>query len=52
MPMDPVWRIVRETVERAKTAWETLGQKNLLPSDMQEAIERQIDAVVAKTDKG
>ncbi len=43
-------RIVRETVERTKTAWETLDQKHLLPPDIQKAIDKQIDAVAAKTD--
>jgi len=50
MPMDPVWRIVRETVERTGAAWKTLVQKDLLPSEMRKGIHKQIHAVVAKTD--
>ena len=49
MPMDPVWRIVQETVERTEAAWRVLPQKDLLPSDMRKAIDRQILAVAAKT---
>lgn len=50
MPMDPVWRIVRETAERTEAAWKTLGPKDLLPSEMRKAVEAQIHAVMAKTD--
>jgi serine/threonine-protein kinase HipA len=50
MPMDPAWRIVCETVERTEAAWKTLDQKDLLPSDMRKAIDKQILAVAAKTD--
>ncbi len=50
MPMDPAWRIVRETVERTQAAWKTLDHKDLLPSDMRKAIDKQIHAVAAKTD--
>ena len=49
MPMDPAWRIVRETVERTEAAWTTLGQKDLLSSDMRKTIDKQIQAVVAET---
>jgi serine/threonine-protein kinase HipA len=50
MPMEPVWRIVRETVERTKAAWKTLDQKDLLPLQMRKAIGIQIQAVAVKTD--
>jgi len=50
LPMDPVWRIVRETVVRTKAAWETLDQKDLLPSELRKAIGKQIHTVAAKTD--
>jgi serine/threonine-protein kinase HipA len=50
MPMEPVWRMVRETVERTAAAWKTLEHKDLLPSEMRKAIEKQIYAVSAKTD--
>ena len=48
--MDPVWRIVRETVGLTEAAWKTLDQKDLLPSDMRKAIDKQIHGVAAKTD--
>ena len=50
MPMHPVWRIVRETAERTRTAWKALGQKDLLPAEMRKTIDKQILAVAAKTD--
>ena len=50
MPMDPVWRIVRETAERTGAAWKALEQKDLLPSEMRKGIDKQIHAAVAKTD--
>ena len=50
MPMHPVWRIVRETAERTRTAWKALEQKDLLPAEMLKTIDKQILAVVAKTD--
>jgi serine/threonine-protein kinase HipA len=49
MPMDPVWRIVHETVERTEAAWRVLPEKDLLPTDMRKAIDRQILAVAAQT---
>ena len=49
MPMDPAWRIVRETVERTEAAWTNLDQKDLLSSDMRKTIDKQIQAVIAKT---
>jgi serine/threonine-protein kinase HipA len=49
LPASPLWGIVRDTVERTAAAWKTLEQKNLLPSAMRKAIEKQIYVVVAKT---
>ena len=49
MPMDPVWRMVLETVERTEAAWRVLPAKDLLPPDMRKVIDRQILAVAAKT---
>jgi serine/threonine-protein kinase HipA len=49
LPASPLWEIVRDTVERTAAAWKTLEQKNLLPSAMRKAIEKQIYLVVAKT---
>jgi hypothetical protein len=47
--MDPVWRMVLETVERTEAAWRVLPAKDLLPPDMRKVIDRQILAVAAKT---
>lgn len=51
LPASPVWEIVREVVERTSAAWKTLDQKDLLPSEIRQAIDKQILAVVAKTDR-
>ena len=50
LPVSPVWEIVREMVERTAAAWKTLDQKDILPSKMRKAIDKQIHAVIAKTD--
>jgi serine/threonine-protein kinase HipA len=47
LPTSPVWEIVRETVQRTEAAWKGLAQKDLLPSKMRKAIEKQIQAVIA-----
>lgn len=49
MPMEPVWRIVRDMVERTEAAWRDLPAKELLPSEMRKAIDGQIRAVAAKS---
>jgi serine/threonine-protein kinase HipA len=49
LPVSPLWKIVRETIERTAAAWKTLGQKDLLPATIRKAIDRQIHAVIAKT---
>ena len=49
LPMNPVWDIVRDTVERTAEAWKTLPHKDLLPKDIRDAIEKQIQTVAAKT---
>jgi serine/threonine-protein kinase HipA len=51
LPASPVWEIVREMVERTAAAWKTLDQKDILPSKMRKAIDRQIHAAIAKTDR-
>ena len=51
LPASPVWEIVREVVERTPAAWKTLDQKDLLPSEIRQAIDKQILAVAAKTDR-
>ena len=50
LPASPVWEIVLETVEKTRTAWQKLDQKDLLPSDLRTAMEKQIAAVTVKTD--
>ena len=50
LPVSPVWGIVREVAERTAAAWKALDQKDLLPLEMRKAIDKQIHAVIAKTD--
>ena len=45
LPASPVWHIVSETVERTAVAWKALDQKELLPSNILETVERQIHTV-------
>ncbi len=49
LPMNPVWAIVRETVERTAEAWKALPCKNLLPAETRTVIERQIQRVISGT---
>jgi serine/threonine-protein kinase HipA len=49
MPMDPVWRIVRETTERTAEAWRSLPQKDLLPADIRKVIDGQIEKAASGT---
>jgi serine/threonine-protein kinase HipA len=48
LPVSPVWQIVRETAEQTAVAWKTLAGKDLLPSNMRKAVDRQIHAVAAR----
>ena len=50
LPVNPVWSIVRETIERTAAAWRRLKQKDLLPMVMRQAIGDQILRVVANSD--
>jgi hypothetical protein len=50
LPASPLWEIVREVTERPVAAWQTLDQRNTLPSEIRKAIEKQIRTVSAKTD--
>jgi serine/threonine-protein kinase HipA len=52
LPASPVWQIVREIVERTAAAWKTLDQKDLLSSEMRNAIDKQIHIVAANTETG
>jgi len=49
LPASPLWEIVREMVERTADAWQSLEQRDLLPSGMRKAIEKQIHGVISKT---
>ena len=49
LPMNPVWAIVRETVERTAEAWKALPCKDLLPAETRTVIERQIQRVISGT---
>ena len=52
LPMTPILRIVRETVDAAATAWQKLDQKDLLPADILQVTSRQIAGAAARTLKG
>ena len=47
LAVNPVWQIVREVVERTADAWNTLDKKEFLPPEMQSAIGKQIQTVLA-----
>ncbi len=49
MPMDPVWRIVRDMVERTAEAWKALPCKDLIPAATLKIIDGQIQKVIAGT---
>jgi serine/threonine-protein kinase HipA len=49
LPMTPVLRRVRETVEATTAAWQKLEPKDLLPVDISEVISRQIDGAARRT---
>ena len=47
LPMNPVWKIVRETVERTAESWRTLPHKDLIPGATLKIIDGQIQRVLA-----
>jgi serine/threonine-protein kinase HipA len=49
LPLNPVWRLIGETVERTAEAWKTLDPKEILPSEMRKAINNQIQAAITNT---
>jgi serine/threonine-protein kinase HipA len=51
LPLTPILRIVRETVEATAAAWQKLYAKDLLPTDLLKAIDHQIDGAAASTSK-
>ena len=46
LPVNPVTKLVRETMERTVEAWKTLAQKDLLPKTTGQLIGTQIQSVV------
>jgi serine/threonine-protein kinase HipA len=46
LAVNPVWQIVSEVAERTAAAWNTLDQKELLPSEMRAAISKQVHTVL------
>jgi len=48
LPASPVWKIVCETVEKTRAAWQKLDQKDLLPAFLRTALEKQIATVTVK----
>ena len=52
LPVTPVARIVRETVDRTATEWPKLESSDLLPADIWRVIGDQIDGAAARTLKG
>jgi serine/threonine-protein kinase HipA len=51
LAVNPVWQIVREVTERTADAWNRMERKELLPSEMQAAIGKQIQSVLAATNR-
>jgi serine/threonine-protein kinase HipA len=51
LPLMPILRIVRETVEATAAAWQNLDQKHLLPTAFLKIIDNQIDGAATRTSK-
>jgi serine/threonine-protein kinase HipA len=49
LPVSPLSRLVTETVERTVEAWRALQEKDLLPANLREAIDRQINTAAVNT---
>ncbi len=52
LPMVPVLRIVRDTVDATAEAWNSLPAKDLLPAAIHTVIDAQIDKAASKTRQG
>ena len=50
LPMNPVWRVVQETVERTADAWKKIDQKDLIPIVTLQSIDEQIQRALSGTD--
>jgi serine/threonine-protein kinase HipA len=46
LPIHPVWRAVRETMERTEAAWRALDHKDLLPAEIRKAVGDHIGRVL------
>jgi len=51
LPLPPILRIVRETVEATTAAWQNLEPKRLLPAEVLKIVHHQIDGAAARTSK-
>jgi len=49
LPTSPLWKIVQDTVARTIEAWQTLPARGLLPGDLKDQIDRQIQTAVRRT---
>jgi serine/threonine-protein kinase HipA len=49
LPVAPIVRIVREVAEATRAAWKSVQQKDLLPPDILQTIDRQIDQASMRT---
>ena len=47
----PVWETIRETVERTVEAWNSLAARDLLPADLRNQIDSQINAAASATER-
>jgi serine/threonine-protein kinase HipA len=51
LPVAPLMRIVRDTVDATATAWRTLESKDLLPAEVLAVVDAQIDGSATRTVK-
>ena len=48
MPVTPLWKLVLEVAERTIVAWEQLAEKDLLPTDLRQKIDTQIQTTARR----
>lgn len=51
LPVQPVWKIVRETVERTAEEWKSLPCKDLIPAATLKVVDGQIQRAIAGTER-
>ncbi|SRR6266566_1580482 len=51
IPVSPLWNVVTETTERTAENWKALEQRDALPKEMRQAIEKQILGLAAAVKK-